>query len=94
LDAPLRTGDEAATAWAASDGGADEAGAHDRALVSELVRQLDGAEREVIVLSFFNELTQKQIAARLGTSQSTVSRLRRLALQRLRALHEEEVDAA
>ena len=94
LDAPLRTGEDAAMAWVASDGGADEAGAHDRALVSELVRQLEGPEREVILLSFFNELTQKQIAARLGTSQSTVSRLRRLALQRLRALHDEEVDAA
>jgi RNA polymerase sigma-B factor len=89
LEAPLRHEQGPTVASAASDGGASEAGIHDRALVSELVRRLQGPEREVIMLSFLSELTQKQIAARLGTSQSTVSRVRRHALQRLRALHDE-----
>lgn len=77
-----------------SDGGTQAMRAEDRALVSLLVQRLPANEREVIVLSFFSGLTQGQVAARLGTSQSTVSRTQRLALQRLRALSREEVDAA
>jgi len=94
LEMPLRYDDAEVIASAASDGGAGSAGAHDRALASELVRHLHGRERDVIVLSFFFELTQEQIATRLGTSQSTVSRTRRIALQRLRGFHDEAVDAA
>jgi RNA polymerase sigma-B factor len=94
LDAPLRHDDEATVASAASDGGAEAAGVDDRALVAQLVRRLPADQRQVILLSFFSQLTQKQIAARLGTSQSTVSRVRRLALARLRSLRASEAHAA
>jgi RNA polymerase sigma-B factor len=94
LEAPLRSDDDRALETAASDGGGPADEADDRLLAAELVKQLSADERDVIVLSFFSQLTQKQIAARLGTSQSTVSRTRRQALDRLRALHEGEVDAA
>jgi len=77
-----------------SDGGTQATGAEDAVLVSQLIGRLPANEREVIVLSFFSGLTQGQVAARLGTSQSTVSRVRRLALQRLRAAHDEDVSAA
>jgi Sigma-70, region 4 len=61
-------------------------GAEYRVFAHELLRGLPELEREVVVLTFLFEMTQKQIAMRLGTSQSTVSRLRRQALGRLRAL--------
>ena len=77
-----------------SDGGTQATRAEDRALVSLLVQRLPANEREVIVLSLLSGLTQGQVAARLGTSQSTVSRTQRLALQRLCALSRGEVDAA
>jgi RNA polymerase sigma-B factor len=56
----------------------------DHFAASELVCLLRDVEREVVVMSFFGELSQTQIAARLGVSQSTVCRLRRQALNRLK----------
>ena len=45
---------------------------------------LDDREREVVYLRFFVDLTQDQIAARLGISQMHVSRLLRGALETMR----------
>jgi RNA polymerase sigma-B factor len=50
-----------------------------------LVARLPALEREVIVLRFFQELDQYEIAARVGFSQMHVSRLQRRALARMRA---------
>jgi RNA polymerase sigma-B factor len=51
--------------------------------------QLDHREREVLRLRFAEELSQSQIAARIGYSQMHVSRILRGALERLRAAVEE-----
>ncbi|HVM65245.1 MAG TPA: sigma-70 family RNA polymerase sigma factor [Acidimicrobiales bacterium] len=61
------------------------AAAEDAMFARQLIALLPEAERHVVVLSIFAGLTQVEIAARLGTSQSSVSRLRRHALARLRA---------
>jgi DNA-directed RNA polymerase specialized sigma subunit len=45
-------------------------------------------------MSFEWGLSQVEIAALLGTSQSTVSRLRRRALDRLKELHNDQDTAA
>ena len=50
-----------------------------------LVAKLPELEREVIVLRFFQDLDQYEIAARVGFSQMHVSRLQRRALARMRA---------
>jgi RNA polymerase sigma-B factor len=50
-----------------------------------LVARLPELEREVIMLRFFQELDQYEIAARVGFSQMHVSRLQRRALARMRA---------
>jgi RNA polymerase sigma-B factor len=50
-----------------------------------LVARLPELEREVIVLRFFQELDQDEIAAWVGFSQMHVSRLQRRALARIRA---------
>ncbi len=50
-----------------------------------LVARLPELEREVIVLRFFQDLDQYEIAARVGFSQMHVSRLQRRALARMRA---------
>jgi RNA polymerase sigma-B factor len=49
-----------------------------------LVASLPELEREVIVLRFFQDLDQYEIAARVGFSQMHVSRLQRRALARMR----------
>ena len=43
------------------------------------------AEREVIMLRFFHDLDQYEIAAKVGYSQMHISRLQRRALARMRA---------
>jgi RNA polymerase sigma-B factor len=51
-----------------------------------LLKQLEEKEAKVLRLYFFNELTQKEIAERLSTSQMNVSRIMRLALGKLRGI--------
>jgi RNA polymerase sigma-B factor len=50
-----------------------------------LVAALPELEREVIVLRFFQDLDQYEIAARVGFSQMHISRLQRRALARMHA---------
>ena len=50
-----------------------------------LMAGLPALEREVIILRFFQDLDQYQIAARVGCSQMHISRLQRRALARMRA---------
>jgi RNA polymerase sigma-B factor len=50
-----------------------------------MVAALPELEREVIMLRFFQDLDQYQIAARVGFSQMHVSRLQRRALARMRS---------
>jgi RNA polymerase sigma-B factor len=52
--------------------------------LASLLSSLDGRERLVLRLRFVDELTQPEIAERVGVSQSYVSRLLRRSLTRLR----------
>ncbi len=54
-------------------------------ILPELVGRLPDRERRIVVLRYVDELTQDQIAERLGISQMHVSRLLRRALDRMRA---------
>ena len=54
--------------------------AEERLLVREVLDQLPAREREIVQLRFFEELTQSEIADRIGVSQVHVSRLLRRAL--------------
>ena len=51
---------------------------------------LDGRERQVIALRFFEEMSQARIAERLNISQMHVSRLQQRALKRLREILTDE----
>lgn len=82
LDAPRREG-EPAREVGVIDRDIDLA--EDLIAVSEAVEVLDDRSREVLVLYFFEELTQTEIAERFGVSQMQVSRWIRSALDRLRS---------
>jgi RNA polymerase sigma-B factor len=56
----------------------------DLMLLPKLVEKLPELERRVVLLRFMEELTQDQIAVRIGYSQMHVSRLLRRALERMR----------
>jgi RNA polymerase sigma-B factor len=60
--------------------------ADDRLTVGAAARLLSESEREVLFLRFVKDLTQSEIAARVGVSQMQVSRILRRSLARLREL--------
>ena len=58
--------------------------------ISAAARQLSARERRVLALRFAGDMTQTQIAKEIGVSQMQVSRILRRALNRLRALTEND----
>ena len=48
------------------------------------IGELAERERQIIVLRYFRDMTQQQIAGRLGISQVQVSRIEKRVLQRMR----------
>jgi len=62
----------------------------DREFIARTLQHLAEKERKVIVLKFYQGLTQAEIARRLGVSQMHISRLQRRALARLRQFLQEE----
>lgn len=86
LEAPAGdpTGDGATSTVIGADEGmaAIESGL----LVRALLHHLGGREQDIMRLRFFDELTQSEIAERVGLSQMQVSRLIRSSIDKLRAL--------
>ena len=62
----------------------------DRVVLAAGFRALDDRERQILMLRFFDGLTQSQIAAQVGISQMHVSRLIRRALEKMRTEIEKE----
>ena len=85
LDAP-DSGDEDAPAVADSLGMIDEAleGVEYRESLKPLLERLHPREKKILLLRFFGNMTQSQIAAELGISQMHVSRLLARTLTQLR----------
>jgi RNA polymerase sigma-B factor len=86
LDAPATSEDSGTTAadqLAEVDPDLETVG--DREEIRELLAVLDARERQIVTLRFFDGLTQRQIAKRLGISQMQVSRLLGRALATMRA---------
>jgi RNA polymerase sigma-B factor len=85
LDAPVGAGDDP-MALHETMGGLD--GNYERVLQIETVRPLIAAlperERTVLMLRFFHNMTQSQIAQRIGVSQMHVSRILTVALATVR----------
>ena len=55
-----------------------------RILLEEILKDLDAKERQLIYLRYFQDMTQTEIAACLGTSQVQVSRMEKRILSLLR----------
>jgi len=95
LDRPV--GNEEDESPAAEWVGDEDAGfelVEDRLTLEEALPHLDERERTVLRLRFVEDLTQSQIAERIGHSQMHVSRILRRALERIRAeVGETDADA-
>ena len=55
-------------------------------LLAQVMDSLDGTERELIYLRYFQEKTQTEVAKSLGVSQVQVSRIEKKALAHLKEL--------
>lgn len=97
LDAPRRGGEEDE-----SGSYAESVGEEDRRFelielglsVGSALEQITPREREILHLRFVEDLTQTQIAERIGVSQMQVSRLLRRCLDQLRELTEASDEAS
>jgi RNA polymerase sigma-B factor len=86
LDQPVGVGEDVGACLGdlvAAPGAREEP--EDLLALTGMLAALPGLEREVIVLRFFQDLDQYEIAARIGFSQMHISRLQRRALARMRA---------
>jgi RNA polymerase sigma-B factor len=93
LDAPRRTSEDDQESYGDSLGFEDERFSlvEDDVVVSEALRHLPARERRILQLRFVEDLTQSEIAARIGLSQMQISRLLRRSLEQLRQYAEGEV---
>jgi RNA polymerase sigma-B factor len=82
LDEPLGDGSTSLDLVGNDDDGFERAEA--RAMLREGIHCLAPREREILHLRFFEGLTQREIAERVGISQMHVSRLIRRTVERLR----------
>lgn len=88
LDAPVSGEEDETITVGASMGRTDDGfeDAEQRAVLAPLLASLDDREREVVRLRFEADLTQAEIAERVGCSQMQVSRLLRRSIERMQTL--------
>ena len=88
LDAPMSSEDDEESSRLDAIGTADQRLelVDDHATIFAAARHLPTREREILYLRFGEDLTQSEIAERVGVSQMQVSRLLRRSLHRLRDL--------
>ena len=86
LDAPRGAGEEGAIPLEAQVGEVDPAyeTVEDAATIGPRLARLSERDREVLRLRLAEDMTQSQIAERIGVSQMQVSRILRAAIERLR----------
>jgi len=93
LDAPIATDDDELASRFQVIGVEDERLelVDTQATIFAAARHLPEREREILYLRFGEDLTQSEIADRVGVSQMQVSRLLRRSLQRLRDLTDDRI---
>ena len=90
LDAPVSGGEDEAASRGDLMGEDDESfgRVENQATLFSAARHLPKRERQILFLRFEQDMTQSEIAARVGISQMQVSRLLRKSLKRMRELTE------
>ncbi len=83
LDAPIGDDDGSTRAELIPDRETGE-GVVDRILVKELIDLLEPREKQIIVLRYFRDCTQRKVAEMIGVSQVQVSRLESRILKKLK----------
>lgn len=68
----------------------DDTNWFEKIALDEVLNKLSEKEREIILLRFFHDKTQTEVAKQVGLSQVQVSRIERQALKRFKILLDEE----
>jgi RNA polymerase sigma-B factor len=86
IDATVGGGDEGGRQLGESVGGDDPNldRVEMREVLERAMQHLNERERRIMIMRFFDEMSQSEVAQRLGISQMHVSRLQRAALEQLR----------
>jgi RNA polymerase sporulation-specific sigma factor len=75
--------------------GDDNSNIVDNIVLHNMLKELDPREKKIILLRYFRNITQSEVAKRLNVSQVQVSRIEQRVLERFKAaLQEEHEDAA
>jgi RNA polymerase sigma-B factor len=93
LDQPVGNGGEDGDATLGELVGFEDGGfdlAEHQAVVGSLIRSLPQREREILFLRFARDMTQSEIAERIGCSQMQISRILRRTIGRLGELADQE----
>jgi RNA polymerase sigma-B factor len=90
LDAPSQEGDTVGSRLGGEDAAFDSSDL--RLALETHLSKLDPRARTIIELRFFHDLTQSEIAQRVGLSQMHVSRLIARSLRQLQLSYQEEAD--
>lgn len=61
----------------------------DKVILKDMLSQLTPREQKIVVLRYFRDMTQGEIAHKLGVSQVQISRLENKILKKLKELYEE-----
>ena len=90
LDAPISGDDPTAQSWKLGQPDDNFTGIDERSELASLLRDLPERERTILLLRFYEGMTQSEIAERIGISQMHVSRLLSRTLEQLRRRAAEE----
>ena len=61
----------------------------DKVILKDMLRQLTPREQKIVVLRYFRDMTQGEIARKMGVSQVQISRLENRILKKLKEFYEE-----
>ena len=67
-----------------ADDSMSESGMVDRIMLKELLATLEAKERQIIVMRYFQDKTQTEVAKAMGVSQVQISRLENKILEKMR----------
>ena len=62
----------------------------DRVILKDMLDKLQPREQKIVILRYFRDMTQGEIAHKLGVSQVQISRLENRILKKLKELYEDE----
>ena len=62
----------------------------DKVILKDMLAQLTDREKKIVILRYYRDMTQGEIASQLGVSQVQVSRLENKIIEKLKQLYEEK----